>query len=130
MEEAIKICPNCKQPVEATAKRCPTCGMSLHAPLSGNRLTGNRWLDVALGLIVGSVCMYGLWWFGPAVLRTSLGTFGLLAPLAGYFVFRNKYPAFGRGILYSLVLFGILCAVAIAIALGALVYCLVTAAKR
>lgn len=126
-ENVQRTCPNCKNPVGEKLQRCPTCGMRFNGLPEGNRLTGSRILDAICGLIIGTTCMFGLWWLGPTVLRTSLGAVGFIVPIAGFLIFRNRYPAFARGFLYTLVLFGILIAVGIAIALGALVYCIVQA---
>lgn len=103
-------CPVCGQSLDPNAKTpfCPQCGTALTQLMQSVRLlTGTRWLDVLIGMLMGlglammliglaSVLMsfFALGWAVGAVL-------GLMLNLGIYFLMRRFYPLVGRGVAIS-----------------------------
>lgn len=119
-------CPRCKAEVP-TRGFCPVCGSQTGPPQAEKLLSGYRKLDVFLGFIYFWAC-YALTLFVPSALRQIFPyaaiILGLilfsLVPVTAIIVFtrpRFAYRAFGRGITYGAISFGVLI-------LGALLTCI------
>jgi hypothetical protein len=98
----LKTCPHCHQLLEESVGYCPHCGEVL-APPVGKMITGKGWLDTILGVlaVIGSLFLYFI---------------GVLAMIPLYFVLRQSYPHFARGVKIGLF-------TTLALLLGALALC-------
>ena len=99
----MKPCPNCQQPVSLQAALCPNCGCILFPSVQERLMTGIAWVDVFLGVLAGLASPF-------------LALVGFVVAIVLYFVLRQTYTAFARGLLIGILIIA-------ALGLGVLALC-------